>query len=409
MRCLALASYDSFLNVARLIAQHFQEAGCSVDYALVRARKSAQITDQQVQALAYSEEVKWISLDAPDDRELLAGYDIILSCLEGLSTRRLMHYAQLFNRRPLIISAYPGLVLRYANDGFSMRTGCDLLWLNSKVDLEAYTEMCAAFALPFDNARVFGIASLLKKPKRSLSADSGPIVFFEQAVIPRYKEERVFLCEQLIGLAQRFPQYQFLLKPRTMGREATLHKSWSPIVPLLNEATRHLGKLPANLEISARSASDLLEVASHCLTVSSTVAAEAVNAGVPTAIVADFGAHEDYGLHYFFKSGLITSFRDLAFPFQKQPDPDWVQDYLTDPINTVHDLVLEAVEMVSGRRRTLTSQLLKAEMSPSLRDHLYASNGVESTLSRQHQSRPSNATQLWRKLLRGYRARRTRN
>lgn len=400
MRCLALASYDSFLNAARLIAPHFRDAGCAVEYALVKARKRDQITASQVDAMAPGKAISWITIENLVQTKQLSEYDIVLSCLEGFSTRQLMYHVQSLKKRPLIISVYPGLVLRYAYDGFSMRTASDLLWLNSKSDLTAYRDMCAAFGLPSDNARVFGVAPLLSRPKRKLNAESGPVVFFEQAIIPRYRTERLFLCEQLLRLAQKFPQYEFLIKPRVTGGEATLHRSWHPIIPLLQEASAKLDARPPNLRISTASSADLLEVASHCLTVSSTVAVEAMNAGIPTAILGDFGAHEDYGLHFFFKSGIIYSFKDLDFPITRRPDTGWVENSFTDPSMTVHELVLEAVQMASGKKGELSSEMQRAEMSSQLRKRLYESHGTEDTLTRQYQGRGSQRHRLWQKLSR---------
>ncbi len=356
------------------------------------------MTEKQVDTFTLGAGIKWVTIETLAGRQLLSEYDIVLSCLEGLSTRRLMHHVQFLRKRPLLISAYPGLVLRYAHDGFSMRTASDLFWLNSIADLQAYRDMCGAFGLPSDNARVFGVASLLRKPIRKPDAERGPVVFFEQAIIPRYRDERLFLCEQLIHLAQRFPQYEFVLKPRVVGSEATVHRSQYPIVPLFDEAVSRLNSRPLNLRISTASATELIEAASHCLTVSSTVAVEAINAGVPTAIVSDFGAHEDYGLHYFFKSGIIRSFAELEFPLTCRPNPEWVRDAYTDPNKTVGELVLEAVSLAGREKGKLTPELQRAEMSRSLRERLFEMNGIEKTLSRRYQTTVNRRGWVWRNL-----------
>src|SRR3546814_6734585 len=87
----------------------------------------------------------------------MGDYDIILSCLEGVSTRRLFHcVSPLSAHRPLIISIFAGLVLRYRNDGYSVRQRSDLLWLNCQADMDAYAEMCDGFGLSPRNARLFG-------------------------------------------------------------------------------------------------------------------------------------------------------------------------------------------------------------------------------------------------------------
>jgi hypothetical protein len=387
MRVLALASYDSFLNTARLIAPHFEREGCEVEFALVQARRQKQISDSQVQRNGLTSKVRWIDIEAFCGSGEIAGYDIVISCLEGLSTRRLMHHLiPLGSNRPLVISAYPGLVLRHAYDGFSMRTGSDLLWLNCEADAEAYRAMCGALGIDGSNARVFGVGAILEPVNRQPIAETGPVVFFEQAVIPRYHDEREFLADQLVLLAKRFPKTDFVVKPRTTGKDATLHRASHPIMPLLKGAGGRQGGWPGNLSITSERASELLAKASHCLTVCSTVAAEAIQAGVPTAIIGDFGAHDDYGLHYFFGSGLIRTFAELEFPFEGKPSVGWRSRYVGDPNLTVVALANEAVRLARHKRQSLAERPLLAEMSLELREHLMQRNGTTNVLNRTYQS-----------------------
>lgn len=389
MRVLALASYDSFLNVARLIAPHFEREGCEVEFALVQARRQKQISDGQVQRNGLASKVRWIDIESFCSSGEIAAYDIVLSCLEGLSTRRLMHHLiPLGSKRPLVISTYPGLVLRYAYDGFSMRTASDLLWLNCEADVEAYQTMCSAFGVDGSNARVFGVGALLEPVSRQLTTESGPVVFFEQAVIPRKQAEREFLAEQLVLLAKRFPRTDFLVKPRTTGKDATLHRSGYPVESLLKEAAKHQGGWPGNLSLTSEKASTLLAKASHCLTVCSTVAAEAIHADIPTAIIGDFGAYDDYGLHYFYGSGLIRTFAELEFPFQGKPSVGWRSRHVGDPNLTVKALATEAAHMARLERQPLAARPLRAEMSPELREHLVRQSSPSKVLSRaDHSSR----------------------
>ena len=267
-----------------------------------------------------------------------------------------------------------------------MRSASDLLWLNCRSDVTAYREMCEAFGMDGKNARLFGVAPLLQRVERETDVDDGPIVFFEQAVIPLYLDERFFLAEQLVRLAMRFPQRQFVVKPRTAGKDATLHQTWGPIGPLLEKASEQCGGSPGNLSLTSEKASSLLSRASHCLTVCSTVSAEAIHAGVPTAIIGDFGAHDDYGLHYFFRSGLIRTFAELNFPFAVEPNQDWLAAHISDPNQTIEALVDEALQMAREPRRTIGDASLKAEMSSGLRAHLYSANNVEYVLGRKHQA-----------------------
>lgn len=386
MRVLALASYDSFLNTAGLISPYFERAGCSVELALVQARRQTQISGRQVEQYVSGTKVRWIDIESFCATGEVADYDILLSCLEGLSTRRLMHHLiQLDDRRPLVISCYPGLVLRYALDGFSMRTGCDLLWLNCQADAEAYVAMCNAFGADGGNARVFGLGALLEPVKR-LTPHSGPVVFFEQAVIPRYQAEREFLAAELVRLSKRFPEIDFVVKPRTTTQDASLHRTWHPIEPLLRVAAQSQGGWPSNLTLTSEKASVLLATASHCLTVCSTVAAEAIHAGIPTAVIGDFGAHEEYGLQYFFGSDLIRTFAELNFPFVGKPNAEWLAHFIADPNTAVDRLVSEAISLVAAPRVCLALRPQRAEMSAELRTYLMQREGIAGVLARNFKS-----------------------
>jgi hypothetical protein len=390
MRVLALASYDSFLNTARLIAPYYERTGATVELALVKARMTSQIAKDQIDQAGLTSEIRWVDLDSLFASGDIGRYDVVLSCLEGLSTRRLLDQLKALGpNRPLVVSIYPGLVLRYAYDGFSMRAASDFLWLNSERDFENYTLMAGSFGGNGDNARVFGVASVLEPIVRKPdSAANGPVVFFEQAVIPRYQGERMFLAEQLVALARRNPSRRFLIKPRTVDGQATLHQSWHPIMPLLRTAAHANGGWPANLEITSDRADALLTAASHCITVSSTVAVESVYAGVPTAIISDFGAHDDYGLQYFFGSGLLTNFGELEFPFAGIADPTWLARNASDPRRTVAALVEETVAAAARARQPLGDEHRAAEYSTPLRAYLERKYGVDRVLSRSFQKSP---------------------
>ncbi|RFZ88818.1 hypothetical protein D0Y60_06575 [Shinella sp. WSJ-2] len=387
MRVLALAGYDSFLNAATLIAPHFQAAGCQLEYALVRSRAGRQLSQEQLESFRLTGGVRWISLEDFCKSGEIGEFDIVLSCLEGLSTRRLVHYLrQLGPNRPLLISVYPGLVLRYALDGYSMRTSSDLVWLNCQADHDDFVRMCTAFGVDSSGARVFGIASLLEKIDRNTKiSKSGPVVFFEQAVIPRYHDERLFLVKQLISLVKRYPATEFIIKPRAIGKDATLHRTWHPIDSLIKTAAREIGGWPDNLRLSSEKAGALLSRASLCLTVSSTVAAEAVNAGVPTVIIGDFGAHDDYGLGYFLDSGLIQTFSEITLPSTVLPNPNWLARYVADPEKTIAGLIEEAIRMSKEPRVPIDERSPRAEMSDTLRNYLIEKRGESSFLGRKYQ------------------------
>ncbi|POF34343.1 DUF6716 putative glycosyltransferase [Roseibium marinum] len=346
MKVLALAGYDSFLNTARLIAPYFEKHGASVEFGIVKARSKTQITERQVAEMGIERLVQNIDIRRFCEEGRFRDYDIILSCLEGLSSRRIFYYlAQHDEKRPFVISLYPGLLLRNAYEGHAARAPADRIWLNCRRDLQAYQAMCRSFGMDGSNARLFGLASVLEKVERMPVVDrNGPVVFFEQAVIPRFYEERKYMVEALCDLARRYPDRSFLIKARASGKQATLHSAWHAIDKLLDEVASEEKGVPDNIQMTGETATQLLSCASCCLTVTSTVAVEAIHAGVPTALVSDIGASDDYGLQYFYGSNLLTGLEQLDLDNVSAPDPDWLLTHTHDPYKVIEDLVQDCIE-----------------------------------------------------------------
>ncbi len=375
LRVLGVAGYDSFLRAAGKIARIFADGGAEVEFALLSTRQD-QISESQVRAEALPFPIHPHQMDTLLADGLLERYDVVLLALEGASSRNFfLRLAELGDDRPLVVSFYPGIVLRYPFDGLSSRSPADVLWLNSDEDLASYREMCASFGVSADNASVFGIPHLLSRIERSGAAD-GPVVFFEQTVIPRAIEDRTFLASGLIDLARRHPDRQVIVKPRHRVEDFTLHKARVHIEPLISDLAAGSGGMPRNLTISHEPASALLARASLCLTISSTVAIEAVNAGVPTAIIGDFGAHDDSGIHYFYGSNLI---RCMAMIDPAEPpvvDPQWARRRVVDPLPTAPQAVA---------RVTSAAQQARNEPLPPIRvSPLYFSSERQADLLAKH-------------------------
>ncbi|MCF3640365.1 hypothetical protein LXM94_10350 [Rhizobium sp. TRM95111] len=385
-RVLALAAYDSFLNVARLLGDQFAAAGCTVDYALVRARVAKQITDAQVKTLGFGDVPRWTTIAELVESGRLARYDIVLGILENRSTRRLLDALPRGSAaRPLIVSAFPGLVLRHAHDSFAARAGCDRLWLNCRRDVERYRAMADSMGGDHAAAHLLGLPSLLSPVKRDAkAAATGPVVFFEQAGIPKSRAEREYLAHALLRLARNNPTRHVLIKPRMSRNETSLHVTRWHLEGLLRDEAAAEG-WPGNLEITQENSTSLLARAGFCLTISSTVAIEAIHAGVPTTIVSDFGARDDYGLQYFFGSGLIRSFSDMDFDTPPQPDAAWLAHCYCAPQDNIGRLVSEAVA-ASRQRQALTGQAeSQAEMSGDMRAFLASRHGEEAVTERSHE------------------------
>jgi len=132
-----------------------------------------------------------------------------------------------------------------------------------------------------------------------------------------------------------------------------LHRTLAPIEPLLREAAQAAGGWPDNLSITYEPVAELLATMGHCLTISSTVAVEAIHNGIPTTIITDFGAHDDLGTSYFFGSGLLRRFSEVDFDNPPRVEPRWQAEAYADPNPRIDGLVQEVLDRVrSGERPT---------------------------------------------------------
>lgn len=358
MRVLAIGSYDSFVRTALTIGEAFSKKGAEVELCVLSVR-SKQISDSQIASINTSFKIVRHTLDSLCRKNTLEAYDVFLMSLDGATFRRFFYRLQKYKgARPVTVAVYPGLILRYAFDGLSSRVAADFLWLNSKKDLHDYRSMCSAFGVNSDNARDFGLVPLLRS---SESKDSKPsqrktIVFFEQAVIPRSLEDRRYLIDQLIALAEKFPEYELLLKPRTKREEFTLHRTRAHFEALLDQKQKNGYLLPSNLKVTYQGPQQLLAECNLCLTISSTVAIEALYMGVTTVIVGDFGSHDDSGLPFFFGSDIIRNFSKINPNEALEVNIEWLLNVATDPRHRLDVHVNEVLRSVSKSKRSIVEE-----------------------------------------------------
>ncbi|WP_144096990.1 DUF6716 putative glycosyltransferase [Croceicoccus sediminis] len=406
-RILLVAGFDSFIRSVCLVGRPFADAGAQVEFALLQTR-SEQIARPQLDRLKVPFHGSVETLDSMCVPDVLSKYDLLIMAVDGSAWRRFfLRFEKMKGaNRPLILGIYPGAVLRYHYDGFASRAPADFLWLNAQDDLTRYEEMCAAFGADSTNASVFGLPALLA-PVHRAARPRKRIVFFEQTVIPRSRNDRAFLSDQLILLARRFPDYELVIKPRHGIDEFTLHRARVHIEATLAAAGQKLGGTPANLSISHEAVEILLADASLCLTVTSTVALEAVHAGVPTALISDFGAHDDTGIQFFYGSGLMRPFEEIDPENPPVVDVEWARKSLFDPRPNITRKVAEVLHAIEHHRENPRAQRSLAPLLHSRLRHetLIDSLSADEVGNRSYQNEPKGRI---RQLLGRIRSRRMR-
>ena len=212
-------------------------------------------------------------------------------------------------KRPVLVSAYPGILFRFALEGMLDRSGVDLLCLNSQQDLSVYQQGCAALGMDSSNAVLTGLPILWKVEKRrkEKEPETPSIVFFEQPSIPVHPLQRHYICDQLRQLALAWPDHPVIFKPRTSSIESTLHRRHGEMAGVIDRMSESV----PNLQLSFKPAIRLLRHCGCAITVSSTAALESMGMGVSSRIVSDLGVTETLGNHFFAGSGAVADFEAI--------------------------------------------------------------------------------------------------
>jgi len=322
----ALACFDSFGKTAMNLLQAARREGAETHLYLLELPGRKLSRRQVLEIRRIDPRTRIHQRQWPQLRELrddLSRLDALVLGLDGRRTRETQLLLQSAwagqERRPVLVSAYPGILFRHQLEGMMDRSGVDLLCLNSESDAALYHQGCAALGLDGRNAELTGLPILWPLQPRLQVPELAAIVFFEQPSVPDNPIQRKYLCRRLADLAKAWPQHPVIFKPRTSPVEATLHRHHGEMASRVEKLSRRI----PNLEISYKPSLNLLKRCGCAITVSSTAAMEAMALGISTRIVADLGVNESLGNHYFLESGALASFdaivRDPFTPVHHQP------------------------------------------------------------------------------------------
>lgn len=328
-RVLALGTFDSFIRTAGVIARLFEAEGASVKFAALSASAGAeQLSARQLRAGGVQETVPVVGAEALVASRLFRDAHLVVAVIDGGRARELflaLAAADLSREisRPLVVIASPGVALIEALQGFMSRAPADVLCFNAEIERAAFEAAAAEIGVDSSNGIVTGLLGLDRQP-REAAADRRPsIMFFEQPVIPPRRIQRLYLLAGLADLARRHPEADVLIKLRHARGETAHHRTRFHLDDLAGELFAG-GDRPANLVFTHEAAPRLLGRASLAVTVSSTVAVEAMARGIPTRIVSDFGVSETLGTAYFVGSGCFAPFSELAPDMPDVARPEWI-------------------------------------------------------------------------------------
>ena len=329
-KVVAVACFDSFGKMAMTMLAACRKQGATTELHLLqitnrtlsrRQRLEIRRTDRRTPI----QKRPWSQFSALA-REIADDTDVLILGLDGQRSRdALLQLSEIWegrSKRPMLVSAYPGLLFRFALEGMLDRSGADLLCLNSHQDFDTYRRGREAQGLSASNAVVTGLPVLWNTQPRNKPLERPSIVFFEQPSIPVHPLQRRYLCHQIKELAQAWPDHQVIFKPRTSSLESTLHRRHGEMASVIETMAE---KVP-NLQLSFKPATRLLRSCGCAITVSSTAALEAMAMGVSTRIVGDLGITETLGNHFFADSGAIADFASIrSNPFEATHHIQWLR------------------------------------------------------------------------------------
>ncbi len=224
------------------------------------------------------------------------------------------------HRRPVLVSGYFGVVYEKLLEGLAGRAGSDLVLANSPADAERFREAYAGLGLD-PVAIVETSLPFLGEPVVRTTGRRFTVTFAAQPSVPAAEADRRYLVERLIRHARLHPDRLVRLKLRGVPGERLTHPEPHPYPGLLRRA----GRVPPNLQLSIGGMGEVLAATDLLVTVSSTAALEAMQAGIPSVVLTDFGVREALGNQYFVGSGCLGSFDELDDGLAPSVDPGWAR------------------------------------------------------------------------------------
>lgn len=297
-------------------------------------------------------------------------YQVVILALPGDVCQAALHALSRLPQadRPLVVAGYVGVVYERVVEGLLLRAGADIVLANSPADSRTFRQV-------FSENEV-DPATVIEAPLPYLSRPEPvthrhTLTFAAQPDVPASRRERSYLLERLIRYAGNHPDHEVVLKVRGLPGERYTHPEPYPYSKLLAKAG---DRVPPNLQLAAGPMSQVLARTDLLVTVSSTAAVESIHAGLPTAILTDFGVREGLGNPYFSGSGCLASFDDLDKGLLPVADPSWAGDHgMTGGDNTAF---IARVDQLLGEPRTALDPFYTTSRSPEYLPRLLAGHGL---------------------------------
>ncbi|WGE89088.1 DUF6716 putative glycosyltransferase [Actinobacillus arthritidis] len=349
-KVLVIATYDSFLRSGIKVAERIS-SNKNIEIMILPVKRN-QLSARQ---LLESNAIKYKQILFSYDLDYLQ-YDIIILSVGNAATKKFIaHFYENHSiscKRPIIISIFPGLIFGHTESILS-RIDTDIILVNSLLDKEKVNEILKVYR---STTKVihYGLINIDINKKNIFSKRNfeKTIVFIEQIRIPETKEEKEFVVDKLINLAENYPEKEIIFKRRIIEREVTVHEDKISYIDILNKK-----ELPTNFQISSEPIYDLYHKMDLCLSFSSTVLLEALYYGIPIAVISDLGINDNYALDKFLGSDIFLSFDEIERGIRPMPSVLWLEKNLYFDDNR-DDALLQAIENMISHPSKLYKKFL---------------------------------------------------
>ncbi len=329
--CLYIFVDDSSLISAVKMSKILRMHGVIAKFALITDNLRQVVSRRQVGIILGREPDYLESQSNLISPSLISQFDYVYSAKYPKRIRDQMRQGSWANyrRRPVFISAFPGLEL-LPNAGIPARSVADILCYNSTVDLEvasSLTDLGNRVLLRF-NPLLYTSSEIPPAPKRVRH-----LVFLTQNSLPLWRKGREDVVSLLLSIASANPDCRITIKLRQEAGEDRFHthKEYVPYKSLLS------GTAAADrFCYSSGTMEEALNGADCILTCSSTAGVEALAMGIPAMFYSDyhgFAEEPQYaGIMRVFSGSGIQVTREQAVGLSvPTANPDWWHNTISRP------------------------------------------------------------------------------
>lgn len=226
-------------------------------------------------------------------------------------------------KRPLLITSFPGLSYQNVYDGLASRSLCDLILFNNLYEYRRYLEFVKKYGLK-DCGFIAGFFSNFDS-NLSRGCHCKDFIFSEQVTAPNTKLERKYLARKLIDFSMSIQEHGNLyVKPRLSDGGKAIFQTKLNFVEALNASST---SIPRNLILTNNSVFEYIQQGASSLTVSSTVGIETLEFHNRSYFIQDFGPSEQVGSDYFASSGSYLFLDELIEGRRCEVNKVWAREH----------------------------------------------------------------------------------